>query len=125
MIATYRFEQRPWTVNGERRGSTHWSTTREQTRIWRHAFWALGLREGIRFPGPVTLEVRVVMRHPLADTGACIGAVKAAVDGLVDARVLTGDTGNVVRSILLHAPQRATKTEPEYLSLTITSCGSP
>lgn len=119
MIASYTFRARPWTVNGER--SAHWSQTREVTREWRRAFWALGLEQRARFDGPVVVEVEVVMRPPMADTGACFGAVKAAIDGLVDARVLTGDTGDIVRSITFHAPTRAEKGIAERVTLTVAS----
>lgn len=121
MRATYVLEQRPWTLNSEREGATHWSSTRERTRDWRRAFWALGVQQRVRFAGAVMIDVHVSMRHPVADTAACIGAVKAAVDGLVDARVLTGDTGSVVRSLTLHAPTRVSKAEPESLTLTVSS----
>lgn len=61
------------------------------------------------------------MRHPVADTGACVGAVKAAIDGLVDARVLTGDTGDIVRSITFHAPNKVPKDIPERMTITVIS----
>jgi len=61
------------------------------------------------------------MRHPVADTAACIGSVKAAVDGLVDAKVISGDTGDVVRSITLHAPTRVGKSDEESVTLIVHS----
>lgn len=119
VIESYALADRPWSLNDERRGGTHWAQTRERTREWRKAFWALGLQRGVRFPGPVTIEVEVSMRHPVADTGACVGAVKAAIDGLVDARVLAGDTGDIVRSITFHAPNKVGKDIPERMTLTV------
>lgn len=121
MIASYCLEQRPWSLNAERRGATHWAETRMRTAEWRQAFWALGLQQRIRFSSAVAIDVHVSMRHPVADTGACIGAVKAAVDGLVDARVLPGDTGEIVRSITLHAPIRCSKAERESVTVVVRS----
>jgi hypothetical protein len=51
----------------------------------------------------VTVEI-VVKRKPLPDTGANYTAVKAAIDGLVDAGLLPDDTPEHVRSITMLAP---------------------
>lgn len=116
---TYTHLGRPWTLNAERRGSTHWTATRARTAEWRQAFWALGLQDRHRF-GPVHIAVMIRQRAPLADTGNAYGAVKAAIDGLVDAGVLKGDTPDIVRSILFHAPEKASKGEPETVTLVVT-----
>jgi hypothetical protein len=60
-----------------------------------------------------------MMRHPVADTGACYPAVKAAIDGLVDAGVLPGDTGTHVPSITFLAPIRVGKDQQESLTLVV------
>lgn len=116
MTSRYTYRARPWTLNAERRGSNHWSQTRTKTAEWRQAFWGLGLEKRIRYSS-VDITVEVQMRHPVADTGACFPAVKAAIDGLVDAGVLPGDTGQFVRSIRFVAPIRATKDQVEALTL--------
>ena len=115
---TYTFAGRPWTLNAERRGSTHWSATRARTAEWRQAFWALGVQNRHRF-GPVDITVHIRQRSPLADTGNAYGAVKAAIDGLVDAGVLTGDTPDIVRSITFHAPEEAARGESETVTLVV------
>lgn len=95
---------RPWSLNDER--SAHWRAHRERTQSWRQAWWVIGVAARRRFTGPVHIRARPVYRtrHTLVDTGNCYPAVKAAVDGLVDARVIGGDTGAWVRSIRLDAP---------------------
>jgi hypothetical protein len=65
------------------------------------------------------VEVRVVMRSPLMDTGNYYGSVKAAVDGLVDSRVLPGDGPQHVLSILMHAPTKAPSNVKDHLTITL------
>lgn len=114
----YTYQARPWTMNRERRGDQHWSQTRLRTAEWRKAFWALGIQQRRRFQR-VAITVEVFMRAPVADTGACYPAVKAAIDGLVDAGVLPGDTGEHLRSITFLAPIRVGKDQVERLTLVL------
>lgn len=114
----YQHQGRPWTLNAERRGSTHWSATRARTAEWRQAFWTLGVQNRHRF-GPVDIKVHIRQRAPLADTGNAYGAIKAAIDGLVDAGVLKDDTPDIVRSITFCAPEKAAKGEPETVTLVV------
>jgi len=118
MVSRYTYEARPWTMNRERRGSEHWTQTRQRTAEWRQTFWALGLQQRHRYErATITVEVR--MRAPVADTGACYPAVKAAIDGLVDARVLPGDTGDHLTAITFLAPIKVTKDQVEALTLIV------
>ena len=82
------------------------------------AFWALGIQQRRRYRR-AKITVEVMMRHPVADTGACFPAVKAAIDGLVDAGVLPGDTGQFVPSITFLAPVRVGKDQVETLTLVL------
>lgn len=118
MTVRYTYRARPWTLNRERRGSEHWSATRLRTAEWRKAFWALGIQQRRRF-ARAEITVEVMMRAPVADTGACFPAVKAAIDGLVDAGVLPGDTGEFVPSIRFLAPVRVGKDQVESLTLVL------
>jgi hypothetical protein len=118
MTVRYTYQSRPWTMNAERRGDQHWSQTRLRTAEWRKAFWALGIQQRKRFDR-ASIIVEVAMRHPVADTGACFPAVKAAIDGLVDAGVLPGDTGEYVPSITFLAPTRIGKDQVEHLTLIV------
>ena len=114
----YTYDARPWTLNSERQGSTHWTTTRKMTVEWRTAFFWLARSKPVKFDA-VNIEVDVNMRYPVADTGACFPAVKAAIDGLVDAGILPDDTPDHVLSILFRAPRRVTKDQRESLTLTL------
>jgi hypothetical protein len=105
-------------MNRERRGDQHWSQTRLRTAEWRKAFWALGIQQRRRYDR-VAITVEIMMRAPVADTGACYPAVKAAIDGLVDAGVLPGDTGLHVASITFLAPVRVAKDQVETLTLVV------
>ena len=105
-------------MNHERKGANHWSQTRLRTAEWRKAFWALGIQKRRRYPS-ARITVEIMMRHPVADTGACFPAVKAAIDGLVDAGVLPGDTGQFVPSITFLAPVRIGKDQVETLTLVL------
>jgi crossover junction endodeoxyribonuclease RusA len=97
---------RPWTVNSERSGrGNHWAVKGKQTKEWREAFYLLGLakRRYKMQAANITAEI-VVKRKPLPDTGANYTAIKAAIDGLVDAGLLPNDTPEHVRSITMLAP---------------------
>lgn len=112
----FRIAKRPWTLNAERRGSTHWSATRAMTAEWRQWFWVLGAQSRVNMQ-TAHVEVDVTMKHPIQDTGNCYGSVKAALDGLVDAGVLPDDTPAHVLSLRFNAPRKATKGEPEHLTI--------
>lgn len=45
----------------------------------------------------------------MPDPGACFPAVKAAIDGIVDARIIPNDTGAYVKAITFVAPEYATR----------------
>lgn len=98
------YPSRPWAANDERRW--HWATRSAKVREWREAFAQLARVERM----PRLERVRVVVvphvrnRRSLADVAACAGAVKASVDGLVDAGVLPDDTPDVVVELVFRAP---------------------
>lgn len=101
---TVRHDARPWTTNAERRWHHH-----ERARIvaeWRRAFGVLARSQ--RIPRLGAVEVTAVpylrSRRGMQDVGGCFPAVKAAVDGLVDAGVLAGDGPDVVRALTFRAP---------------------
>lgn len=101
---TLRYEKRPWTLNLERQGAGGGKYKRAAlTKEWRAEFAKLA--EGL---APLALcEVTVqpeTRSNVMADTGACVGAAKAAIDGLVDAGVLTDDGPKIVRRLTFLAP---------------------
>lgn len=99
------YPHRPWTTNSERSGH-RWDRIKS-TREWRQAFAALALEA--QAPALEWCDIEVELWHRnrsgVQDTGACHPAVKAAVDGIVDAGVLLDDTPDIVRSIKFHAPK--------------------
>lgn len=99
------YDKRPWTINAERRW--HPMVRARHVREWREAFaWQA---KQARMPRPIRHPV-IVTAHPYLcdrraqDAGAAFGAVKAAIDGLVDAGVLAGDGPDHVAGILLLRP---------------------
>lgn len=114
---------KPWTVNDERGGRNsvnHWSKIHPLKKEWRRAFSLLAKQAKI----PHFNQIRVEVRHVSAakneahipDTGNCYGAVKAAIDGLVDAKVIDKDTRKYVTFIGFHAPERGSR---DALSITV------
>lgn len=103
-VWTLRYERRPWTLNIERQGN-RWKRA-PLVKEWRLAFADLA-REA-QIPRLAAIDVVVIPtlknRRAMPDTGACIGAAKAAIDGLVDAGVLLEDGPEFVRSLRFLAP---------------------
>lgn len=99
-----RYESRPWTLNVERQGN-RWKRA-ALVKEWRQAFNILARNAHV----PPLEQIRVVVqpelrnRAAMPDTGACIGSAKAAIDGLIDARVLKDDGPDVVRELTFRAP---------------------
>jgi len=120
MWAKYSYERRAWSLNAERSGSGHghWSTTRKLTEEWRTAFYALGLRDRVKFHS-VHIVASFIQRKPIQDTGNSYGSVKAAIDGLVDAGVIPGDTPDYVLSLTMMAPRIANRGETERTTLVL------
>lgn len=104
-ILTVWVEKRPWTVNAERKGN-RWQRA-ALTSEWRQLFKLI--TSAPYAITAATVEVFLEQRAPLQDTAACVPAVKAAIDGIVDARVLPNDTGDHLCRIVFHAPVKAAK----------------
>jgi hypothetical protein len=109
-VYTLRYEKRPWTLNSERQGGHqgrkggggHFGRA-SRTKEWREKFAELAADcRPLRSIEVVVLpEVR---NKVMPDTGACIGAAKAAIDGLVDAGVIPDDGPRFVRRLTFLAP---------------------
>lgn len=99
------YPERPWTTNAERAGN-RWDRAKK-TKEWRNAFAWLALEQKI--PSlkwcDITAEPWLKDRRGMQDTAACNPAVKAAIDGLIDANVIIDDGPDIVRTITFHAPQ--------------------
>lgn len=105
-LAVYVYPSRPWLEN-ER---IHHMERHRRTKQWRGDWTVLGLAQPIRPALPVVLVVDLdVARRggKLPDPHAMSPAVKAAVDGLVDAGVLPDDGPDEVLAIVFRAAQWA------------------
>jgi hypothetical protein len=115
-IWTLRWEDQVPLVNAER--SAHWSKRAKLTASWRQAFWGLAREQRV----PALESVRLTVRHEvnrkgrIPDPVACLPAYKAAVDGLVDAKVIPDDDSRYVRAVTFEAPEH---TGVDALELTI------
>lgn len=117
---TLIYPSRPWTVNTERK----WNHFRRAQIVkeWREAFFYLAKEAGV----PHLLEIEVEGLPILSgrgrpqDVGAASNAVKAAVDGIVDAGVIPDDSPTYLKRLSFRAPLKG----PNALHLTIRDLSS-
>lgn len=105
LVYSFHYKARPWTVNSERAGN-RW-TRAKNTKEWRTVFADATKEYGCVTLTQARVSVFLEMKGRLQDTGACMPAVKAAIDGMVDGGLFVDDTGEHVESLEFHAPQRA------------------
>lgn len=110
---TVVYERRPWSVNEQVRW--HWSRRASTVNEWRMAFGLLARQSRIPRLQGITVAARTQTSGRLYDAGNDYYAVKAAVDGLVDAGVIPNDTPRYLHSLTLHAPTHG----PDRMVLTI------
>jgi len=101
---TIRYDERPWTLNKER--TLHHMARAKLVKEWRNAFCEAA--QNAMMPHMTKVEIvaqpYVLNGRYAQDTGNCFPAVKAAVDGLVDAGVLIDDNANIVVKLTFLAP---------------------
>lgn len=108
------FNQRPWTTNAERAGN-RWERA-SMVKEWRHAFELLAKSEKIPPMSWITVTVEPHQKGGrLQDVGACNPAVKAAIDGIVDAGVLPDDSSQYVRSLTFLPPRKGKNSLVIYI----------
>jgi hypothetical protein len=113
---TLTHRARPWTTNTERR--MHYHERADNVKLWKEAFWGLALEAKVARCQRVRFTVEVRLRGKRAiDFDACAPAAKAAVDGLVAARVIPGDGAGHVESITFLEP--VTGAERDEFTITI------
>ena len=100
-----RIPGRPMTLNNERKlnrfaRAAHVKEVRELVSVLAMVEW------GNRPPVvKVLISAVPMLKHKRKqDTGGCFPAVKAAIDGLVDAGVLIEDGPDVVKCLVMEAP---------------------
>lgn len=98
----------------------HWAVHAEHIAVIRHAARAIAVAARLTPMDYVAITAtpsgRSALRH---DPGNLYPTVKAAVDGLVDAKVIPADTKTHVERITMNKPQPASGRDSEYLTLTI------
>ena len=102
-------DQRPWTMNSER--SWHWSERADRTRNTRERFFYLAKQHRVPKLEYVSIDIVPLTKatKPKADPAACYPAAKAAIDGLVDAKVIPDDNGEHIKRITFWSPIQAEK----------------
>lgn len=108
---------KPWTMNFQRGTASRWKVA-QLTEEWRGVFHLLAVEQHV----PRLERVSIVVDHQtrtnrLPDTAAICPAYKAALDGLVDARVLPDDGPEHVTAVTFLPSHR---TGRDGLSLTLT-----
>ena len=102
---TITYPERPWTTNAERAGN-RWKRA-ESVKQWRTAFMLLAKAQSV----PELTKVHIVAQPyqkngQMADVAAHNPAVKAAIDGIVDAGVMKDDSPQHLLSITFLPPKR-------------------
>lgn len=105
LVMSLRIPGRPMTLNNERKlnrfaRAAHVKEVRELVSVLAMVEW------GNRPPVvKVLISAVPMLKHKRKqDTGGCFPAVKAAIDGLVDAGVLIEDGPDVVKCLVMEAP---------------------
>lgn len=95
---------KPVPFNGIRKGAARWAISKELAD-WRA--WAREEGAGWVMHAPVSVRVEHLRknRSAMPDVGAPLLAVKAVIDGLVDAGVLPGDDPRYVQRLTFVAPE--------------------
>jgi hypothetical protein len=96
---------RPTPMNKYR--TEHWAPRSKDDAYWRQTFGWLARQQRIPALQAVVVTVAQACRpgKDLPDVGGCFPAAKAAIDGLVDARVLPDDSPEFVRALTFVAPE--------------------
>lgn len=87
---------------------------------WRQAFWLLAKEAKIPPLTAIEVLVHCGMSGKLQDIGNCYTSAKAAIDGLVLARVIPDDTGDHVHLLSFTPPKRIAPKEHDYMTLVVT-----
>lgn len=95
------YDARPLPVNAFRK--LHWAKQAEYIAVWRNTFATLARRVP-HLDRVAVIADQLVSDHKLPDVGAAALTLKAAIDGLRDARVINEDTPDIVALTAINAP---------------------
>lgn len=114
------YPQRPWLANTDK--SLHHMARYELIQQWKGDFAMLARAAGIPRGLPhVAISAVHHWRQHEPDPAACFPAVKAAIDGLVLARIIANDSGRYVGPVTFEVPLKAPQ---DGLELFITATDS-
>tara|TARA_Y100000401_G_C8222395_1_gene173982 strand:- start:220 stop:609 length:390 start_codon:yes stop_codon:yes gene_type:complete len=102
---TIEDNERPWTLNAERRWHYHKRARIVKETRERFAWLALEAKIPKQKKIRVTAVPLLKQRNSIPDVAACFPAVKAAIDGIVDAGTIPDDDPSHLVSICFHAPE--------------------
>lgn len=107
---------RPWTANTERRW--HHMKRAGEVKATRERFYWLAKAAAIPHLTQVTITATPYSRDRRwrPDVAACYPTVKAAIDGLVDARVIPDDTDQYLTAVTFH-PVKVTGKDGLHLTI--------
>jgi hypothetical protein len=123
------YQARPWLLNSERAGGSrgiggHYGRA-EKVSEWREAYAGLCLEQRIPPLEWITVEaVQTCRDKRMPDIGGCFPAVKAAIDGIVDAGVIPDDDSQYLHALTFLAPQ-CTGTDALHLRVSGPECRPP
>ena len=100
----FKIDRRPWTVNAQR--NMHHMVAARLVRTWRElAAEACAGLPPYRGDKALLVTVHTYLRTKRSqDCGAGYPAMKAAIDGMVDAGVIPDDTPRWLAGIMMHSP---------------------
>jgi crossover junction endodeoxyribonuclease RusA len=93
-------------LNAER--SLHWSGRARIVKAWRERAWAEALAQGVERFAWVELDVYITQKGVIADIANHLPTVKAIIDGMVDAYVISDDDPTHLRALRIHPNVRGT-----------------
>ena len=106
---------KPWTTNAERR--MHRYERAAAVKQMRNTATVLYRKERLpKFEWCTVAALPTQRRGPLQDVAACNPAVKAAIDGLIDAERIADDTPAYLPLVTFLAPQRGTDGLSLYIA---------
>lgn len=121
------YEARPWLLNSERAGGArgiggHYGRAGKVAE-WREVYAELCLEQKVPPLAWLTVEATQTCRdRRMPDIGNCYPAVKAAIDGIVDAGVVPDDDSRYVHALTFLAPQ-CTGTDALHVRISGPECG--
>lgn len=114
------------TLTINKANTMHWSERGQIVKLWREEWGWLGLSTRVEIQQPVGIEVRVFGRRSggSADAAGHALLAKAAIDGLVDGKVLKADDGQHVLWTRFWSPFRDDNIPKGYVRLAIDLVGA-